>query len=446
MRLTRAILAASILMAGTAAFAIAQPAPSGSPAAPIEAPASATPAPQTPAPTAPAAPAAPAASPARPAPRPAQLRAFDAEIDRACFRRLALAALVQRVAALRAAGHDESALYGIAPTAMLTLARLHRQAGDAASATTIYEGLAGATSDDGRRSIYAHERDMMAAEQSLVAGGAARPEEGALLADLRDAPGAGGPYRIAQWVKPDCTPFATGDGRSSLVLYRPDAGGGGQVVGDPVGSAGNTFLFEDDGWGSDVTGDGRPVLPITEANGGNCRGCSRLRLFIAGPGGLATLPVEAPGFVVPQALARVGGRTVLVASDVRWERFADVCDACAPGVAVLLAWGNGRFEPACRELRDTYRAQLDALGPGLAERDPQVRFGAITSRLLIRIQIGEADPAWPEYRHALGVLRRLRGGPRDGFRVAQNQLATALRAARPALAEAACPVDALAIH
>jgi hypothetical protein len=441
MRLTRAIFAASVLMAGTAGMAIAQPAAPGAPAAPLEAPAPATP----------AAPAAPAAeSPARPAPRPAQLRAFDAEIDRSCFRRLALPALVQRVAALRAAGHEEPALYSIAPTAMLTLARLYRQVGDAASATPIYDGLAAApaaaASDEGRRSIYTRERDMMAAEQALLAAGAARPEDGALLADLRDAPGEGGPYRIAQWVKPDCTPFATGDGRSILVLYRQDRADGSQVVGDPVSSAGNTFLFEDDFWGGDITGDGRPVLPVTEANGGNCRGCSRLRLFVAGPGGLAALPVEAPGFVVPQALARVGDRTILVATDARWERFADVCDACAPGVAVLLAWGNGRFEQACRELHDYYRAPLDALGPSLADRDPQVRFGAITARLLIRMQIGEVDPAWPEYRHALGVLRRLRGGPRDGFRAAQNQLATALRATRPALAETACPVDALAIH
>jgi hypothetical protein len=149
---------------------------------------------------------------------------------------------------------------------------------------------------------------------------------------------------------------------------------------------------------------------------------------------------------VPQALASVGDRRVLVAADVRWEGFADVCHACAPGVPVVLAWGNGRFEQACREIHDYYRERLDGLGPSLANTDPQVRFGAITSRLLMRIQIGEVDQAWPEYRHALGVLRRLRGEPRDGFRAAQNQLATALRAARPALASAACPVNTLTIQ
>ena len=158
------------------------------------------------------------------------------------------------------------------------------------------------------------------------------------------------------------------------------------------------------------------MLPVTEANGGNCWACSRLRLFVAGPSGLTALAVDAPDFVVPQTLASVGNRRVLIANDVRWESFGDVCHACAPGVAVVLAWRNGRFEQACREAPDYYRQRLAELGPRLADRDPQVRFGAITSRLLIRIQIGEAEAARTEYRHALGVLRRLRGGPRNGFR------------------------------
>jgi hypothetical protein len=185
---------------------------------------------------------------------------------------------------------------------------------------------------------------------------------------------------------------------------------------------------------------------VTEANGGNCWACSRLRLFVAGPSGLTALAVDAPDFVVPQTLVRVGNRPLLVASDVRWESFGDVCHACAAGVAVVLAWRNGRFEQACREAPDYYRQRLAELGSGLADREPQFRFGAITSRLLIRIQIGEAEAALPEYRHALGVLRRLRGGPRNGFRAAESQLAAALRAARPQLAGAACPVNALTMR
>src|SRR5262249_26170382 len=172
-------------------------------------------APSPPAAPAPAAPAAPGASaPARPAPRPAQLRAFDSEIDRACFRRLALPALLQRVAALRAAGHTEAALSSPAPTAMLTIARLHRQAGDVAGATPIYDGLVAAAPDADRRGTYAHESDMMAVEQALLEGGAARPEDGALVAEIRDAAGEGGPYHLVSWIKPDCTPVAAGDGRA----------------------------------------------------------------------------------------------------------------------------------------------------------------------------------------------------------------------------------------
>jgi hypothetical protein len=443
MRLARAILAASLLMAGKVGLAIAQTAAPGAPAAPPPA----TPMPAAPGPTAPgpAAPAAPAATPAPATPRPARLRAFDAEIDRGCFRRLALPALLQRVAALRAAGHTEAALYATAPTAMLTIARLHRQAGDFAAATPIYDGLAAAAADATRRRTFTHESDMMAIEQALLAGGAARPEDGALVAEIRDAAGAGGPYHLVSWIKPDCTPFAIGDGRDLLVLYRQD-GAAFTAVGTPMSSTGNTFLFDDDAWGSDLTGDGRPVLPITEANGGNCEACSRLRLVVAGPGGLTILPVDAPNFVMPQALASVGDRRVLVAADVRWEGLADVCDGCEPVVPVVLAWGDGRFEQACREMRDYYRERLGELGPSLASADPQVRFGGITSRLFMRIQIGEVDQAWPEYRHALGVLRRLRGEPRDGFGVAENRLAAALRAARPALASAACPVDMLTLQ
>jgi hypothetical protein len=44
------------------------------------------------------------------------------------------------------------------------------------------------------------------------------------------------------------------------------------------------------------------------------------------------------------------------------------------------------------------------------------------------------------------VLRRLRGGPRNGFRAAENQLAAALRTARAAMAAAACPVNALTLR
>jgi hypothetical protein len=328
---------------------------------------------------------------------------------------------------------------------MLTLARLHRQAGDFASASAIYDGLAAAMPDPGRRAITTHESDMMAAEQALLEGGVARPEDGALVAAIRDAPGEGGPYRLVSWVKPDCAPFAIGDGRGLLVLYRQD-GAAFTAVGNAVSSTGNTFLFEDDDWGGDLTGDGRPVLPISESNGGNCWACSRLRLMVADPGGLTSLPVDAPDFVVPQALASVGDRRILIAADLRWEGFAELCRACAPGVPIVLAWGNGRFEQACREMRDYYRERLGELGPSLETTDPQARFGGITARLLMRIQIGEVDQAWPEYRHALGVLRRLRGEPRDGFRAAQNQLATALGAARPALASAACPVNTLTIQ
>ncbi len=399
---------------------------------------------QQPAPQAPSEQPAPPTTQGRP-PAPMSLQAFDRELDRSCFRRLELAALVQRIEALGAAGHHPAALYRGAPEAMLALARLHRQGGDFAKAAEGYDGLIAGVADEARRTELARERAAMAQEQALLAGGVARPDDGALLVALRDAPGEGGPYRLGLWTKPDCTPFAMGDGRSLLVLYRA-AGAALAAVGSVASSTAGTFVLEDEGWGSDLTGGGRPVLPVTEANGGNCWACSRLRLYVAGPDGLAELPVDAPDFVIPQTIATVAGRAMLVANDVRWESFGDVCHACAPGVAVVLAWRNARFEQACREAPGYYRQRLAELGPGLADREAQFRFGAITSRLLMRIQIGEAEQAWPEYRRALAVLRRLRGVPRNGFRGAEGQLAAALRAARPALASAACPVNALGIR
>jgi hypothetical protein len=171
-----------------------------------------------------------------------------------------------------------------------------------------------------------------------------------------------------------------------------------------------------------------------------------LRIFVASTTGLTEVPTGAPDFVIPTRLAHIANRGVLVGYDGRWESFGDVCHACAPGVAVVLGWRNGRFEQICREVPDFYRQSLGELRSGLADREPQYRFGAITSRLLARIQIGEADAGWAEYRRALGALRQLRGGPRDGFRGAENDLATALRNARPQLAAAACPVNALTLR
>jgi hypothetical protein len=430
MRPHRAIVAAMLLIAGLleAGAAGAQPAT-----------------PENAAP--PAAPASPAQPPATPLPAPsaAELQAYDRQLERTCYRRLTADGLARWAEARRAQGHEPAALFRGAPETMLALARLYRQGGDFANAAQTYDGLLAATADEARRTELARERAAMAEEQALLAGGVARPDEGALLVTLRDAPGAGGPYRVGLWAKPDCTPFAAGDGRSLLVLYRA-TGSTLAAVGSPVASSGGTFLFEDEGWGSDLTGDGRPVMTVYEANGGNCWACTRLRLYVASPSRLAALPVDAPDFVIPQAVANVGNRRLLVANDVRWESFGDVCHACAPGVAVVLAWRNGRFEQACREAPDYYRQRLGELAAGLADREPQFRFGAITSRLLIRIQIGEAEQAWPEYRHALAVLRRLRGGPRNGFRGAESQLAAALRAARPAMASAACPVNALTIR
>jgi hypothetical protein len=347
------------------------------------------------------------------------------------------------VAALRAAGYDDAAFYRSAPETMATLALLYRQAGDFAAADAIYSSMMMVNTPEDLR--FVRGRAIMLDEQALLAHGVTRPEPGALLVDLRDAPGEGGPYRLGQWLTPDCSPVAPYSGRSALVLYRQD-GATVAAVGNAVRAEGSAFAFETDGWGSDLTGDGRRTLPITEANGGNCNGCSSLRLFVAGPAGLAELSIGAPDFVIPRTLARIGGRWVVVTYDGRWDGFGDVCRGCSPGVAVVLAWRGGRFEQACRQVPDFYRQRLGELRQGLADRDPQVRFGAITSRLLVRIQIGEAEQAWPEYREALAALRRVRGSPRNAFSTAENQLAAALRAARPQLASAACPVNALTMR
>jgi hypothetical protein len=418
MRLYWAVLG-SLLIAGAAA---------AQPAAPARQPA-----------------ASPAAQPARPpAAAPADpVRALEDEIHGGCFRDFTLPTLSARVAALGAAGHDDASITRGAPDTMMALALLYRQAGDFTNADRIYSRLVGALPQDDQRAVRA--RSAMHDEQALLAAGATRPEPGALLVDWRDAPGEGGPYHLGLWSKPDCSALAAYDGLSILVLYRQN-GSGFAPVGEPVKSDGSTFLFETDGWASDMTGDGRRLLPITEANGGNCGECSHLRLFVASATGLSELATGAPDFVIPVRLARIADRGVLVGFDARWETFGDVCHACAPGVGVVLGWRSGHFEQICREVPDFYRERLGELRSGLADRDPQYRFGAITSRLLNRIQMGEADAAWTEYRRALGALRQLRGGPRDGFRGAENELATALRNARPQLASAACPVSALSFR
>ncbi len=393
------------------------------------------------APTAPAAPAAPAAPPA------GDPAAFEQEIDRACYGRIDRARFAQRLAQIRAAaGNDVAAT---APSAVLAAARFARERDDFAAAMREYDALtAGLSATDARREAIVRERAVAAEEQALVGGGAARPAGGWLLTTLHDAPGPeGGVWRVGVWVKPECSPFGIGDGERALQLYRaPAAGAPLARVGEAVrGPSGSALMVNDDAWGSDLAGDGRRLLAFDEANGGNCAACVRLRLFRAGPEGLAELRVEAPSFVVPQSIETVApGRRVLLGTDTRWEFFGGTCHACSPGVAVTFSWSGDRFTPSCRTDGDYFRRQASELGRQEG-RTAEDRFGAATSVLLARTQAGEGDLAWKDYRNALAALRRLPRTRRNAYAQAERQLADAFRAGAAAMAAAACPVSALVL-
>ncbi|MBL8839214.1 MAG: hypothetical protein JNL66_23365 [Alphaproteobacteria bacterium] len=385
---------------------------------------------------------APAAAPAADAPA-----AFEREIDSACYRRIDRARFAQRLAQLRAAAGDDIA--AAAPSAVLAAARIARESNDFAAALREYDALiAGLPAADTRREAVTRERAVAAEEQALVAGGAARPAGGWLLTTLHDAPGpAGAAWRVGVWARPDCSPFAFGDGESAIQLYRAAAAGAPLArVGEPApGTSGMTLLVNEDAWGVDLAGDGRPLLAFDEANGGNCGACVRLRLYRAGPDGLAEMRVEAPQFVVPQMIETVApGRRVLLGTDTRWAFFGGTCHACSPGVAVAFSWSGDRFTPSCRAEGDYFRRQAGELGqrPGDTAEE---RFGAVTSILLARTQAGEGEQAWKDYRNALAQLRRRPRTPRNAYAQAERQLAEAYRAGAAAMAAAACPVNALAL-
>ena len=389
-----------------------------------------------------------AQKPARNAPA-GGLAAFERENDRACYRRIERARFEQRLAQLRTAAADERAFYTGAPGTILTAARFARERDDFAAALRDYDGLLAALpADDSRREPIARERAAVAEEQSLVSTGIARPPGGWLLATIIDAPGpAGASYRIGVWVRPNCSAFGLGDGESALQLYRPTGATPPLAkAGDLVrGAPGMSLLANDDLWGNDLLGEGRRLIAFDEANGGNCESCSRLRLFLAEADGLRPLLVDAPAFVVPRTIETIGdGRRALIASDARWAFFGGTCHACSPGVAVTFSWTGDRFTATCRESAEFFRRTATEL-TGRTADSAEDRFGAITSALLARLQAGDGDQAWTDYRTALADLRKMPRVRRNAYADAERQLGDALRAGRAAMAQAACPVNAMPI-
>lgn len=376
----------------------------------------------------------------------ADARALEDEVSQGCLRDLNAAQLTARVAKLRTAfAAKPETLIREAPVTMLSMARLARMAPDYARARTELRALLKHLPEDSaEHSVAAAEMEAIELEEQGRKRGLTPPAAGWILAEDGKVPLPGvARAEVAIWSGPPCSVMLSTDDPHRLVFYvQPSADRTFGAVGEPV-SSDEQLLLDAESSNQDVTGAGATIVAVTSTSGGNCWACDRLRLFRAEVGGLRELPLPDSDIIVAKRVEELpGGPPVVIATDVRWEEFGDVCHACAPGSLYYYRWERDHFAEACNQAADRYRQSRAEAAAALAKEKESAdyAFGYAVSRLLDGLQLGLIDQAWAELETDLMRVRSLPKTDALAYLPEEKALRQAIDRARATMPARACPL------
>jgi ligand-binding sensor domain-containing protein len=174
-------------------------------------------------------------------------------------------------------------------------------------------------------------------------------------------------------------------------------------------------IFDDEGQPAplpgwlDMNGDGLMELPYRTINGGNCWGCSQLRVLQhRGDDSFTYLTEATPpqdrlgGNFVLQSLIDVNDDGVLEwqVLDARWEFAFGLCHACSPAAFRLYAWDGSSYHNASAEFPEYYQpilaeglAAVEQLAGGDAAWSG-AELGQLISLLLNYENAGRGQEGW----------------------------------------------------
>lgn len=186
---------------------------------------------------------------------------------------------------------------------------------------------------------------------------------------------------------------------SILEVYRVQKDGV-QKLGE-YETEGNMVVFDELN-GTDINGDGKAELIIREGNGGNCRGCSRMKIFHVSDEILKQVPIqitEKDDFV-PKRLEDVNNDGVfeVLALHTPWECAFGIGCAGSPVTWGIYKWNGNEYIEASQEFPEFYEDMI--------QRSLQFspHLGNIISILLHRIQMGEAAEGWKQFQQRMASL------------------------------------------
>ena len=120
------------------------------------------------------------------------------------------------------------------------------------------------------------------------------------------------------------------------------------------------FSFGEGGAGklnaTDINGDGLKEIIVQSSSGGNCWSCNPTEIYRVS-NHKAELIAAAP--IRRIADLNNDGIVELLATDARWESYADLSHAVSPSALMIYAWKNGRYVYASRDFADFYKEEIE---------------------------------------------------------------------------------------
>ena len=145
---------------------------------------------------------------------------------------------------------------------------------------------------------------------------------------------------------------------------------------------------------SDIDGNGINDLVFQDVTGGNCWGCSSMRILQVSPQRVEEVKIP-KGFVMSDIAKRADALVdgyVVYANDIRWEVSLNLPHCCGP-------WSHWYFYVNGDKVADMsplYKQEYKELVQ-LSDEDKNYNIGTIVSNLLLREAMDERDEGWQEF-------------------------------------------------